>query len=164
MTVARNDTFISTPPHEVFELLSDPRTYGHWVAGSREIRAADPAWPAVGTAFDHTVGMRFLRIKDHTSVLAARPPVMLQLCARARPLPDARVTMHLQPEGAGTRVTMIEAPANRLLSLLAGPIGHALIKLRNVESLKRLKELAEGTARRPAGSLPARSAASAAAN
>ena len=157
--MARNETFISASPHDVFELLSDARTYGHWVAGSREIRAADPRWPAVGSAFDHTVGMRFLRLSDHTSVLAARPPVMLQLCARARPLPDARVTLHLQPEGEGTRVTMIEAPANRLLSILATPIGHALIKLRNVESLKRLKELAEGTARRPAGRLPERSAA-----
>ena len=29
---------------EVFELLSDPRTYGYWVVGSREIRAADPNW------------------------------------------------------------------------------------------------------------------------
>jgi hypothetical protein len=59
--------------------------------------------------------------------------------------------MYLQPEGMGTRVTMIEAPASPVLSLLSGPVGHAAIALRNRESLRRLKELAEGTRKRPRG-------------
>ena len=81
--------------------------------------------------------------------LEARPPVMLKLLARARPLPSASITINLQPEGSGTRLTMTEAPANSLLSLFAGPVGHALIALRNRESLRRLKEIAEGTRTRP---------------
>jgi uncharacterized protein YndB with AHSA1/START domain len=151
--MARNEIFISAPPREVFELLADPRTYGHWVVGSREIHAADAHWPEPGAVFQHTVGKGPFAISDHTTVIAARAPVMLQLRARARPLPSARVTMLLQPEGPGTRVTMIEAPPNRLLSLLSGPIGHALLRVRNRESLLRLKELAEGTAERPRGRL-----------
>jgi hypothetical protein len=51
---------------------------------------------------------------------------------------------------------MIEDPANWLLNLLAGPAGHIAIRLRNRESLRRLKALAEGTAPRPAGALPSR--------
>jgi hypothetical protein len=79
----------------------------------------------------------------------SRAPVMLELQARARPLPSARVRLHLRPEGEGTRVVMIEDPANRLLNVLAGPLGHAMIRLRNVESLRRLKALAEGRTPRP---------------
>ena len=47
------------------------------------------------------------------------------------------MTMYLQPEGDGTRVIMIEDPASPLLNVLIGPLGHAVIKLRNVESLRR---------------------------
>jgi uncharacterized protein YndB with AHSA1/START domain len=140
----------------VFEVLADPRTYAQWVVGSHEIRAADSDWPAPGAAFDHTVGRPPLRIKDHTAVVAATPPVMLELRARARPLPTARITLHLQPERHGTRVTMIEDPASRLLTLLAGPVTHLSIRLRNRESLRRLKAIAEGRVPRPAGALPPR--------
>jgi uncharacterized protein YndB with AHSA1/START domain len=152
--MARNETFVAAPPEAVFELLADPRTYGYWVVGSHEIRAADKGWPADGAAFHHTVGKPPLRLKDETVVVHAREPVMIELRAKARPLPTARVTLHLQPEGDGTRVTIVEDPANPLLNLLAGPFGHLAIRLRNRESLRRLKALAEGTAPRPRGRLP----------
>lgn len=154
--MARNEIHIDASPEAVFDVLADARTYGEWVVGSREIRAADEHWPAPGSAFDHSVGTVPLVIKDHTAVVAARPPVMLELRAHARPLPTARITLHLAPDDDGTRVTMIEDPANLLLNLLAGPLGHTAIRLRNSESLRRLKALAEGTTPRPAGVLPPR--------
>lgn len=147
--MARNEVFISAPPEAVFELLSDPGTYSDWVVGSAEIHHSDREWPAPGTAFSHTVGKGPLRLSDHTRVLDAEPPVMLQLQAKARPLPSAKISFWLQPEGAGTRVTMIEAPTSRLLSLLSGPLGHAFVAVRNRETLRRLKELAEGSRPRP---------------
>jgi hypothetical protein len=154
--VARNEIFISATPQEVFELLSDARTYSHWVVGSREIHAVDTDWPAVDAAFDHSVGRRPLVIRDHTSVAGVLSPVMLELRAKARPFGVARVLFHLQPEGNGTRVTMIEEPANRLLAVMIGPIGHGLIKLRNVETLRRLKDVGEGAIPRPGGRLATR--------
>ena len=154
--MARNETFVNAPPEAVFDVLADPRTYSEWVVGSREVRAADENWPAPGTAFDHSVGTAPLVIKDYTEVVRARAPVMLELRAHARPLPSGRVTIQLQPEGDGTRVTMIEDPAHWLLNLMAGPLGHLAIRLRNVESLRRLKGLAEGTKPRPRGTLPTR--------
>ncbi len=154
--MARNEIFIDAPPAAVFGLLSDPRSYGDWVVGSREIRAADPDWPAAGAAFEHSVGVGWLSLSDHTSVISARPPECLELKARARPLPSARVRLQLHPEGTGTRVTMIEEPVNPVLSAMLGPVGHWLMKLRNVEALRRLKRLAEGDAPRPRGALPQR--------
>lgn len=147
--MARNEVFISAPPEAVYELLSDPGTYREWVVGAARIRGADPDWPEPGTGFDHSVGVGPLLLHDETRVLEALPPVMLKLRARARPLPSASIGFQLQPEGAGTRVTMTEAPASALLSLLAGPAGHALLALRNRETLQRLKEIAEGSRRRP---------------
>jgi uncharacterized protein YndB with AHSA1/START domain len=154
--VARNEISIAAPPEAVFELLADPRAYGKWVVGSREIRATDESWPAPGSAFDHSVGKAPLVIKDDTSVVDSQPPVMLELRARARPLPTARITLHLQPYGRGTRVTMIEEPTNRVLRVAGGPLLHAAVRIRNRESLRRLKALAEGTTPRPTGVLPTR--------
>ena len=154
--MARNQISIGVPPSAVFEVLSDPRTYSHWVVGSRDVRAADPDWPAPGSLFDHSVGLPPLVIKDNTEVVDAEAPGFIELRARARPLPTARVTLQLMADGDGTRVTMIEDPANPLLRLLAGPLGHAAIRLRNHESLRRLKALAEGTTPRPDGALPRR--------
>ena len=54
---------------------------------------------------------------------------------------------------------MEEAPANRWLSRMMGPLGHRLLWLRNVEALRRLKALAEGRIPLPGGSLPPREAA-----
>ena len=154
--MARNEISIAAPPEAVFDLLADPRAYGKWVVGSREIRAADESWPAPGSAFDHSVGKAPLVIKDDTSVVDSQPPVMLELRARARPLPTARITLHLQPYGRGTRVTMIEEPTNRVLRMAGGHLLHAAVRIRNRESLRRLKALAEGTTPRPSGVLPTR--------
>lgn len=151
--MARTEAFIAASLERVFGVLSDPRSYGDWVPGSKVIRAADPDWPAEGSAFDHTL---VLGLADQTSVSSALAPVMLELHARARPLGSADVVLHLQPEGEGTRVTMIEDPANRALSILIGPLGHGLIKLRNVEALRRLKRLAEEDAPSASAELPPR--------
>lgn len=154
--MARNEILIDAAPEAVFALLSDPRSYGDWVVGSKEIRAADPDWPAAGAAFDHSVGLGWLTLSDRTSVLSARAPSCLELKARARPLPSARVKLRLEPEGTGTRVTMVEKPFNSVLSVMIGPVGHWLMKLRNTEALRRLKRLAEGDRAGPTGELPAR--------
>jgi uncharacterized protein YndB with AHSA1/START domain len=154
--VARNEIFIAASPQKVFELLSDPRTYAYWVVGSREIRAADPNWPEAATAFDHTVGVPPFVIKDDTRVLSALAPVMLELRANGGPLGSALITLQLQPEGNGTRVTMIEDPVERWRAIALGLPGHFLIKARNAESLRRLKQLGEGTVPRPHGALAAR--------
>lgn len=129
----------------VFDVLGDPRSYADWVVGSSEVRAADREWPAEGSALHHSVGAWPLVLKDKTTVVRARAPVMLELRARARPLPSMCVTLRLQPDGKGTRLTMVEDPANALLNLLAGPFGHLAVRIRNRESLRRLRALTEGT-------------------
>ena len=155
--MARNTVLVDATPSAVFEVLSDPRSYSYWVVGSREVRAADPDWPVPGSSLDHTVGVPPLTNQDATSVLVCEQPTLLQLRARARPFPAARVTIALAPEGGGTRVLITEEPMRRRLSKLIGPVGHGLIWLRNAESLRRLRRLAEGATEPPNGTLPPRS-------
>jgi uncharacterized protein YndB with AHSA1/START domain len=128
----------------VFGVLSDPESYEHWVVGSRSIDRHEPGWPAPGTRFEHTQGVRPVLIHDETESVASDPPHRLELIVKARPLLVARVIMRLEPEGEGTHVVMEEEPMSGIMApLLRTPLGPPLIKMRNLESLRRLRKLAE---------------------
>jgi uncharacterized protein YndB with AHSA1/START domain len=142
--VAINEIHIDTPPERVFEVLADWRSYGYWVVGSRKMRGMDPGFPAAGTRFHHQVGVGPLHLNDHTQVLEVKQPTKLILKAKARPfLGTAVVDITMEPKDGGTHVTMREDPGDALTAFVFQPITHLLVRGRNVESLKRLKELAE---------------------
>lgn len=149
MSVAQNETHIDAPPERVFEILSDPDNYGYWVVGSKRIRDADASFPKPGSRFHHTVGFGPIEVDDHTSVMESRPPNLLKLKAKARPLGTAQVTMEIQSEGTGSRVTMTEDPGDTLTAFVFNPLTHLFVRGRNVESLSRLRELAEGDGEHP---------------
>ena len=144
--MARNEHLIHAPPETVFGVLSDPRSYAYWVVGSEEIRDADVTWPAPGSRFHHTVKIGPVRLKDHSEVEDVRPGRFLQLRVKGRPLGTARVKLELDRADGGTRVTMIEDPAYTASALVFNPVTHLLVRERNVRSLDRLAELAEGRA------------------
>ncbi len=130
------------PPEAVWDALADPGGYGYWVVGSKVIRDADPAWPAPGSRFHHTIGVGPLQVSDHTESLEAREPVLLRMRAKARPLGVAQVTLRMTREGSGTLVRMTESPDGPFAVLSLNPLVQAFTKVRNAESLMRLEELA----------------------
>lgn len=129
-------------PEAVWEALADPGGYGYWVVGSKEIRDAEPSWPAPGSRFHHTVGLGPITVRDHTVALDARRPTFLRLRAKARPLGTAQVTLTMTPMDGGTRVRMTENPDGITSLLTVNPLVHLLTRGRNAESLMRLEELA----------------------
>ena len=143
--MATNTTHVDTPPERVWAVLADPESYGHWVVGSKHIRDADPTWPEPGTRFHHTVGFGPLELDDNTEVLESRAPERLVLRARARPSGTANVILELAPgpSGNGTMIVMDEYPVSGLAKIVHNPLQDKLIHHRNVESLRRLKYLAE---------------------
>lgn len=147
---------MDVPAESVFAVLSDPRSFARWVVGSREIRRADPDWPTVGTAFDHKVGLWPFTLSDKSEVVEANPPDQLKLLVQARPFSKAHVTLRLRPVARGTRVEMDEVAADARSMLLFNPFTDPLIRIRNRESLRRLKALAEGKEPIPKGELPPR--------
>ena len=141
--MAVNEIHIDTAPERVFAVLADWRSYGDWVVGSRLMRGADPGFPAAGTRFHHQVGVGPLNLDDHTKVLEVDQPRKLILKAKARPFGTAIVDMTMEPDGNGTKVVMREDPGDPLTAFVFNPLTHLLVRGRNVESLQRLKRLAE---------------------
>lgn len=154
--MARNEIEIDAPPRAVFAVLADPRSFARWVVGSRTIRRADSHWPAPGSAFDHAVGIGPLALKDSSRVEESDPPRLLRLQVMVRPISKAFVTLLLVPTGTGTRVEMTEVAADTRSRLLFNPLTDPLVRLRNAESLRRLKALAERNEPIPDGPLPPR--------
>ncbi len=134
----------NTTPEKIFAVLSDPRSYGYWVVGSKEIRFWDPDFPARGSSFHHTFLIGPVPIKDHTTVMEIDAPRHLLLRARARPTGIAHVALDLEAaEDGATDVTIREWPVEGIPAKLHNRLQDKLIELRNVESLRRLKRLAE---------------------
>ena len=140
--MATNERFMPVPPTAVWDELADHRGYGYWVVGSKDIRDADPEWPAPGSRFHHTIGVGPLKLSDHTESLEADPPRLLRMRAKGRPLGTANVTMEMVPRDGGTLVRMTESPAGLAAVLSLNPLVHIFTKARNAESLMRLEELA----------------------
>ena len=140
--MATNQRLMPVPPDAVWRALADPSGYAHWVVGSKEVRDADPGFPAAGTRFHHTIGFGPLTLRDHTEVIEAEQPGYLWLRAKGRPLGTAKVILRMTAADGGTSVEMYERPDGSYAFLSLNPLVHWLTRKRNAESLRRLEELA----------------------
>ena len=141
--MARNMITVDAPLQTVWDVLADPPSYEIWVVGNKSIRGYDKSWPAPGSEFHHKVGFGPLATKDKTVAIEADPPRRLVMLVRALPVIRATVSFTLEPEGSGTRVTMEERPRGTPWEQLWNPVLDRLTGLRNAETLRRLKRLAE---------------------
>ena len=141
----------SAPPEAVFAVLSDGWRFADWVVGAKKIRAVDGDWPSVGARFHHRVGVGPFEIADSSELVAIDPPRSMTLKVRARPAGVARVHLTLEPtEDGGTEITIDEYPTSGIAKVLDNPIQRALLRGRNLEALRRLKNLAEEDVSPPA--------------
>ena len=142
MEMATNQRTISASRGAVWRALSDGHSYAHWVVGTSAIRAVDDSWPAKGSKLHYSIGRRPLRHDGHTEVLDVENGRRLELEAHAWPVGTARIELLLDDAGPDCRVTMIEHPARGVAAALHNPVGELLLKLRNVEALRRLARMA----------------------
>lgn len=139
--MARNRRVIrDATPQDVFAVLRDGRTYGDWVVGTGATEEVDPQWPEPGTALHWRIGHRPLRKDDQTVSRAYQPDRLLRLEAQAWPFGTARIVLQVEPVDGGVAVVIDENPERGLLKLLHNPGLDALIKVRNVETLRRLEK------------------------
>ena len=134
----------SCPPEAVFAVLADGWLYASWVVGASRIRGVEPAWPAEGSRIHHSFGVWPALIDDSTSVLEYDPPRRMVLKARGWPLGSARVVLEVEPTAAGCRMVIDEDAVEGPGLLVPPAVRGKLIQLRNVETLRRLRYLAEG--------------------
>src|SRR5581483_485178 len=141
--MATNRRRFAVPRTAVWQTLADGHAYADWVVGTRAIRAADAEWPSVGSRLHYTVGHRPLRYDGHTEVLSVDEGRCLELEAHAWPSGSVRIEIALEDDAAGgCLVTIVERPARGVVAVLHNPVGDALLKLRNVETLRRLERRA----------------------
>lgn len=150
--MSTNETVVDATTEQVFDVLRTARHYPEWVVGAKAFRGADPGFPAPGTKFHHSVGAGPVTIKDNTEVLELDPGRRIVLQARTRPLGTARVEITVLPAGHGARIVMKEGPGDHLSRLFFNTVADLLLKGRNVEALRRLKDIVETQARSPGGS------------
>lgn len=140
---------VAAPPSAVWAVLADGWLYPLWVVGASSIRAVDPGWPAPGSRIHHSIGAWPVLVHDTTRVQEAEPERMLLLRAGLWPAGEADVRVTLTPDGANTRVDLEEQVASGPMSLIPKLAYGPGLKARNVESARRLANLAEhGAARR----------------
>ena len=147
--MSRSERAIAAPPEAVWAVLAEPDCYAYWVVGSRDVRAADPGFPAVGTRFHHTLAFGPFDLKDHSEVIHSEPPRFLELEVKARPLGRGYVKLELRPVADGTHVVMLEGPLSFGARIAHNPIADLLLHGRNAGALKRLAALAEGREPKP---------------
>ena len=141
---AENQVEIDAPATDVFAVVADPRTYPDWVVGCDRIRAVDPDWPQPGSQFHHTVGAGPAKVDDSTVLVRIDPPSVLTLEARAGAAATACVTFTVEPvSGNRSRVTIEEEAVDGVAARMPDAVTDAGLKLRNAETLRRLRKLLE---------------------
>jgi uncharacterized protein YndB with AHSA1/START domain len=141
-----NERVADAAPQAVWDILADGWLYPLWVVGATRIRAVDDGWPQVGSKLHHSVGVWPAIIDDDTEVLEVEPLRRIVLRAKGWPLGTATVVLELEDLGTQTRVRIEEDAAEGPGRLVPSPLRAAMIKIRNVEALRRLTHLAEGRA------------------
>jgi uncharacterized protein YndB with AHSA1/START domain len=145
--VSVNERLIDASPQEVWDVLTDGWLYPLWVVGATRMRAVDDSWPDVGSRIHHSAGVWPVVVNDDTEVLAVEPLRRLVLKAKGWPFGTANVALDLEDAGAQTRVRIEEDVSEGPGRLVPYPVRASMIKIRNVEALRRLAFLAEGRAR-----------------
>jgi uncharacterized protein YndB with AHSA1/START domain len=142
--VSVNERLVDAPPKAVWDVLADGWLYPLWVVGATRIRGVDVGWPQTGSQLHHSVGLWPAVLDDNTEVLDVEPLRRLVLRAKGWPFGSAQVVIELEDLGAQTRVRIKEDAAAGPGRLTPYPLRAPVIKIRNVETLRRLAYLAEG--------------------
>jgi len=142
--MAKVQRILRTTPDRVFAVLADGWTYSDWVVGTVHVRDVDESWPAQGSKLHHKAGPWPLSLHDSSTVLECVPEKSLTLMAGLWPLGQAKVRIDLEPLGTSqTRVTMEEDFDAGPLLFLRNKINDLVLHRRNIESLRRLADIAE---------------------
>ena len=137
--MALHNILVHAHPKAVWDVLADPYSYDRWVIGTRKILHADPDWPAVGSSLSFEAGLGPLRFRSRTAVRAAAEPGRLELEADVWPL-GARVAIEIKPWGGNSLVVLEEHWIRGPYFLLANPLLHLALNIRNRFMVKGLAE------------------------
>jgi uncharacterized protein YndB with AHSA1/START domain len=130
-------------PDSVWRALADGYSYSGWVVGTRKIREVETGFPAVGKRLHYTVGYGPMRHEGHTEVISSRPGECLELEVHAWPGLAVKIVLTVTALGDdSSEVSITEFPDGGVGRLLRNPLTDMFLKVRNVETLRRLERIA----------------------
>jgi hypothetical protein len=132
----------SATPADVWAVLSNGWLYASWVVGAARIRAVDPHWPQAGAKIHHSVGLWPALLNDVTHSMESTAGHLV-LSAHAWPAGTARIRLHVEKDGTGTRMTMDETAESGPARWIPTRVQRWLLAPRLDECLERLALLAE---------------------
>lgn len=141
--VATVNVLVGRSPERVWAVLADGFAYAEWVVGTREIRAVDDGWPAVGTSIHYVLGLGPLEFQGSTTVRMVDEGRRLGLEADASPFGSARIMLELLPWGDDTVVLLDEHPLRGPGYRLHNTVFDALLLLRGRPMIHKLARLVE---------------------
>jgi carbon monoxide dehydrogenase subunit G len=141
--MATVNVLVRRPPEQVWDVLADGSCYADWVVGTKEIRAVDDGWPAVGTSIHYTVGVGPLELRGRTTVRVAEEHRRLGLEADAGLIGTARIVIDLVPWGDETVVELDESPLRGPAYQLHTMVSDALLLVRGRPMVANLARLVE---------------------
>ena len=129
----------------MFAVLADGWTYSDWVVGTVHIRDVEKSWPEPGSKLHHKAGPWPLSLHDSSTVLTCVPNARLKLLAGLWPLGEAIVDIRLAPVqgGSATRVEIFEDFEAGPLLWARNKLNDLILHRRNIETLRRLADIAE---------------------
>ena len=131
-------------PEDVFAVLEDGWLFPTWVVGASRMRDVDARWPQAGSKLHHSFGVWPVLINDETTVLEWDPPRRMSMQPKGWPVGEARVVIEVKPRGDGCVVRISEAAVRGPGARVPRPFTDAALRIRNIETLRRLAYIAEG--------------------
>lgn len=145
--MSENECLVRASLDDVFAVLTDGWSYAGWVVGASRVRDVDEGWPQPGFSIHHSVGSWPLLIDDTTTVEEYVPLMFLRLRVRAWPTGEGRVEFEATEKDGGCRLVMREHAVKGPAALLPQAALDPVLSLRNTETLRRLRLIAEGRRR-----------------
>jgi uncharacterized protein YndB with AHSA1/START domain len=144
LSVSETAVLAAAPPDRVWELISDTRRYGEWVARTDAVTRTDGS-AAPGSTYDEVNPILGpWKARTHWTVTEYDPP--RRQLHTSPDLPLVRrcdVVMELEPAGSGTRFTLTlrAEPALGALGAAFARLMQPLVARDNRRTVERLREL-----------------------
>ncbi|HET7573119.1 MAG TPA: SRPBCC family protein [Gaiellaceae bacterium] len=134
---------IARSPEEVFAYLTDVSNLGEWQSGVRSAEVVGGGEPVPGARIRESRSLLGRELHTTLEVADYEPPRRFVLRALDSPVPFT-VTHELEPDGAGTRLTVVgEGDPGLLPGLAAGLVARRAEKQFR-KDFERLRALLEG--------------------